>query len=97
MVLAALFCAACVRLAAQLFECAIVDKQGWAFAQIADRQDLSINNGATVTGYEIVDGRTVRFLVSVPDAEAIYRILISREGGAFPAEIGCSEKLQVRK
>lgn len=26
-----------MKLAAQLFECAIVDKQGWAFAQIADR------------------------------------------------------------
>ncbi len=34
--------------------------------------DLSIDNGASVSGVEIVDGDTIRFLLSVPDVEGTY-------------------------
>lgn len=35
-------------------------------------EDLTIDGGATVTGVEIVDGKTLRFLVDVPDAAGVY-------------------------
>ncbi|MBI2875792.1 MAG: right-handed parallel beta-helix repeat-containing protein, partial [Candidatus Tectomicrobia bacterium] len=34
--------------------------------------DLSIDGGATVTGVELVDGKTVRFLLSAPDVEQAF-------------------------
>lgn len=43
--------------------------------------DLSIDGGGTVTGVEMVDGDTVRFLVSVPDTGGTYQY--SLLAGAF--------------
>ena len=37
-----------------------------------DLTDLTINGGATVVGVELLDGRTVRFTVAVPDVEGVY-------------------------
>lgn len=35
-------------------------------------EDLSIDGGASVTGVEMVDGDTIRFLIDVPDVDASY-------------------------
>lgn len=32
-----------------------------------DTADLTLDNGATVTGFEVIDGRTIRYQISVPD------------------------------
>lgn len=42
--------------------------------------DLSIDGGASVTGVEMIDGDTVRFLVEVPDVEGIYHYTLAADG-----------------
>jgi subtilase family serine protease len=37
-----------------------------------DASDLQIDGGATVVGVELVDGRTLRFTVEVPEVEGVY-------------------------
>jgi|GEM_PF-1710728 len=56
--------------------------------------DLGIDGGATVTGVEMVDGDTVRFTLSVPDAEGTYQYsllagaLTGLQGGLSQAHAG---------
>lgn len=42
--------------------------------------DLTIDGGASVTGVEIVDGDTVKFLVSVPNVEGTYTYTLAAGG-----------------
>jgi subtilase family serine protease len=42
--------------------------------------DLSIDGGASVTGVEMIDGDTVRFLVDVPDVEGVYHYTLAADG-----------------
>ena len=42
-----------------------------------DTSDLSIDGGATVTGVEFADGRTVRFLLSIPNTDLAYHYTLT--------------------
>ena len=48
-------------------------------ADSLDMADLAVDGGATVTGVELVDGRTVRFTVDVPAVDGPYHYTL-REG-----------------
>jgi hypothetical protein len=41
-------------------------------ADSVQREDLAVDGGASVTGVELVDGRTIRFLLQVPDIERTF-------------------------
>ena len=43
-------------------------------------EDLVLDNGASSTSVEVVDARTVRFVVSVPTTEAIYTYTLAADG-----------------
>ncbi|TVS19950.1 MAG: hypothetical protein EA424_06450, partial [Planctomycetaceae bacterium] len=44
----------------------------WLRVDTLDAADLTLDGGATVTGIQVIDGRTVRYLLDVPDIEATY-------------------------
>src|SRR3974390_2112995 len=66
------------RLAEKLVECAIEDKQGWAFQQIADRLE---GKPVQVVDATVDDNRTVQQFRD-PELGAILR----RRGGVVPVE-----------
>ncbi len=44
-----------------------------------DASDLVIDQGATVSGVEVVNASTIRFLVDVPDVEALYTYVLAAD------------------
>jgi subtilase family serine protease/methionine-rich copper-binding protein CopC/type 1 glutamine amidotransferase len=66
----------------------------WLRVDTLDVNDLTLDGGATVTGMQVIDGRTVRFLLDVPDVEATYTYTLAAtsvldlQGGANPAYQG---------
>jgi hypothetical protein len=67
------------RLAEKLVECALVDKQGWAFAQIVDRLE-----GKPLQPVEHHDGDEKRTVAQFTDAEL--EAILRRRVGVVPVE-----------
>jgi hypothetical protein len=44
----------------------------WLRIDTLEASDVTLDGGASVTGIQVIDGRTVRYLLSVPDVEATY-------------------------
>ncbi|NLX56992.1 MAG: S8 family serine peptidase [Planctomycetaceae bacterium] len=44
----------------------------WLRVDTLDAGDLTLDQDASVTGLQVIDGRTVRYLLNVPDVEATY-------------------------
>jgi hypothetical protein len=59
----------------------VVRLSEWVRADTVQREDLAIEGDATVTGVEIVDGRTIRFLLQAPGNRGTFAYSLA--AGAF--------------